>query len=262
MNEDLMVVAGAKNKPGNNSNMASSKRQMPVACNIPGMNPVSLVAYYEEYKDYYPFCEMSTKRWFVENVKPCWTIIDAGANIGYYTVMFSRLANKGKVFAFEPTSTIEMLSINLDHNRTEKNVELIDQALGNKIGSRKDEIYRVWGNEPEEDIYEFNTIDNFVSERGINVDAIKIDVDSYDFEVLQGAVNTINSQNPYIMVELNYALHKRSQQNTDALKWMAEQGYVKAQVFDGENYLFKMTKEELKLDHGYRSSPILTIEWR
>ena len=37
---------------------------------VPGRPAIELVAYYEEFRDYYPQCELETKRWFVENVQP------------------------------------------------------------------------------------------------------------------------------------------------------------------------------------------------
>jgi len=233
----------------------------PVSVNIPGMDPIKLVAYYDKYISYYPNAEMETKMWFVQNVKPDWTILDVGANVGYYTIMFSRLVPRGKVFAFEPTSTIEMLNINLKYNHVLNNVETLRQALGCKAGKINDKIYKIWGNEPDEEVYDFNTIDNFVKERGIKVDAIKIDVDSFDFEVLRGAEETIKTQNPYIMVELNHALYKRRTEPAYALRWMAERGYIRTKIFGGENYLFKLTDQEAKLDAGYRFSPTITVEW-
>jgi FkbM family methyltransferase len=219
------------------------------------------VAYYDELVNIYPNAEMETKAWFVEHVKPDWTILDCGANVGYYTVMFARLVPQGRVYAFEPTETINMLARNIENNSVSNNVELIRQALGNKIGPKKDKVFRIWGNDPDEMVYDFNTIDNFVAERGIRVDAIKIDVDSFDFEVLQGAKETIRSQNPFVMVEVNYALRKRNQYETDVLRWMAEQGYVHTRIFDGENFLFKVSENEVKLSPRYRFSPTLTLDF-
>jgi FkbM family methyltransferase len=233
----------------------------PLAVNIPGMRPVLLIDYYDKYIDYYPNAEMNTKAWFVENVKADWTIFDVGANVGYYTVMFSRLAPRGRVYAFEPTTTIRMLAHNLEYNRAAENVVLVPQALGNRAGRIKDKVYRVWGGDPEEMVYDFNTVDNFVKQNRLKVDAIKIDVDSFDFEVLQGAKETIRTQNPHIMVELNYALYKRGTEPSHALRWMAEQGYVRTQIYDGENYLFKISEDELKLEPGYRTAPLITLSW-
>jgi len=48
---------------------------------IPGHKPIELKAYYPHQIEYYPECELQTKRWFVENVRPDWIMFDIGANI-------------------------------------------------------------------------------------------------------------------------------------------------------------------------------------
>src|SRR5689334_25230754 len=59
---------------------------------VPGAQPIELIDYNPSFADYYPECELQTKRWFVENVGKDWVIFDVGANIGYYSILFSRLA--------------------------------------------------------------------------------------------------------------------------------------------------------------------------
>ena len=203
------------------------------------MAPIELVDYYDEFTAYYPDCELQTKQWFVDNIKDDWRILDCGANIGYYSILFSRLAPNGKIWAFEPTETVEKLKNNLDHNNI-TNVEIITTALSDKNGKFRDKIYYLWGFEPLDREFFFTTIDRFVKENNISrLDCIKIDVDSYDFSVLRGARDTILEFNPYIMIELNHALSLRNEAPTQALQWMAELGYEHARIFDDENFLFK-----------------------
>ena len=58
---------------------------------VPGHKSIELVADLHQV-DYYPECELQTKRWFVENVQSDWVMFDVGANIGYYSILFSQLA--------------------------------------------------------------------------------------------------------------------------------------------------------------------------
>jgi FkbM family methyltransferase len=199
---------------------------------IPGREPIELVSFYEEFRDYYPLCELETKRWFVDHVGPDWWIFDVGANVGYYTILFSRLAPQGRVFAFEPTTTVMMLRENLKHNNVQ-NAEVHEIALGLTTGDREDRIYRVWGTEGEVKTYPFYRLDDFVSEHAIRrIDCIKIDVDSFDFEVLRGAERTLLRHSPVIVVELNHQLERRKQSVGEALEWLARRGYGKALVLD------------------------------
>jgi len=176
---------------------------------------------------------METKKWFVDHIQPDWVMIDCGANIGYFSILFAKYAEL--VYAFEPTSTHDMLLKNIHYNNI-RNVITLKCAVGNKTGDYTDKIFRVWNNGPEENEYPFTTIDNFDIPK---IDCIKIDVDSYDFEALQGARETLLKHNPYVMVELNHALEKRGQTKEQAIEWMRELGYPGPTVFDKENYLFR-----------------------
>lgn len=211
----------------------------PVYTNIPGLAPIELVAYYDEFKSYYPNCELETKSWFVRNVRKDWTIIDCGANIGYYTILFARLAPEGHIYAFEPTSTYDMLLTNLAHHKI-TNVTPVKLAVGKRTGGIVDAIFRVWGHAPEKMAYPFITIDDFMRENNLTrLDCMKIDVDSFDFEVLQGAKETLMKYDPFVVVELNHALSQRNQSVPQALEWLAGLNYRRTYSLDYDNFLLK-----------------------
>ena len=69
---------------------------------VPDHRPIELVAYYPEFVDCYLECELQTKRWFVENMRRDWVCFDVGANIGYYSILFSRLAPEGEFMPSSP----------------------------------------------------------------------------------------------------------------------------------------------------------------
>src|SRR5580704_2548580 len=209
---------------------------------VPGRPAIELVAYYEEFRDYYPQCELETKRWFVENVQADWWILDIGANVGYYTILFAQLASRGRVLAFEPTTTASMLRQNLRHHNID-NAEVHELALGAVTGALEDRIYRLWGTEGEVKTYPFSRLDDFLEQRHpARIDCLKIDVDSFDFEVLRGAERTLMKYDPVIVIEFNDALAKRHQSPSDALEWLAQRGYSKALVLDRENFMLRRTQ--------------------
>ena len=210
-----------------------------VLCNVPGRDPIELVKSYSQFAWYYPNCELETKGWFVRNAAKDWVVLDCGANVGYYSILFSKLASDGQVYSFEPTATHGLLEANLDHNGC-GNVEAMRTGLGKESGVKQDGIFRIWGQEPERADYSFTSVDDFVVERGIErLDCIKIDVDSYDFEVLQGAEKTLERLNPWIVIEVNYALRKRGVDEAVVYKWLGERGYGDVLVLDNENLIMR-----------------------
>jgi len=226
---------------------------------IPGQAPIPLVAYYDELLSYYPNCEMATKQWFIENSREDWVFFDCGANIGYYALLFSRLAPKGCVYAFEPTRTHVMLLQNLRHNGAE-NVVAEKLALGRVSGRTVARLPRIWGHAWDRGEFEFTTIDDYVRKRRIGrADCIKIDVDSYDFDVLLGAEETLARFRPRLVIELtDVALALRGVFTTEVLAWLATRGYARAIVLDQTNYAFGSPGSTTG---GKRSAASLTLDF-
>jgi FkbM family methyltransferase len=197
--------------------------------------------YYQCDYDWYKNAENDTKSFFMDVVQKNHNIIDAGAQIGMYSVLFSKLTD-GYIFAFEPTDTVQKLIKNLEYNDC-KNVEVINKPLANIDGTKKDKIFKLWSqNIIDEKDFEFVTIDSFVKSKNIAIDIIKIDVDSYDYEVLLGSRETLITQNPIVVVELNHALEKRGFKPSDGFSYMRDIGYEQIHFFDGDNYVFKKRK--------------------
>lgn len=221
---------------------------------IPGRPGIELPAFYESFAWYYPNCELQTKDWFVKHAHPDWVYIDCGANIGYYSILFSQLSPFGKVHAVEPTATADMLEINVKHNNCQ-NILVHRLALGQHSGKRIDKIFRLWGQAAEECEYDFLTLDHFVEELKLRkLDCIKIDVDSFDFEVLMGAEKTLERFDPWLVVELNHALGVRGHSNMAALSWLRDRGYQHALVLDYDNFVLRRSEgsELLRTGHSFQ----------
>jgi FkbM family methyltransferase len=129
-------------------------------------------------------------------VTPDFICFDVGANIGYYSLLFASLAHRGKVYAFEPVPLCyQFLMLNV-HINNFKNVNAYNIALGQEKKKQKffiasDSAFSSLikpSNKPID--IEMNTLDNFVNENGINkIDILKIDVESAEKFVLEGAKN-------------------------------------------------------------------------
>jgi FkbM family methyltransferase len=195
--------------------------------------------YYASDAGWFMSAEGNTKQFLCDYIKPNFTIIDAGANIGMYTIPFAKLAHQGKVFAFEPTDTVEMLKENLAYNNCASNVSIQLEPLGEKDEIKTDKIFKVWSQGiVDSKEFSFITLDTFVKSNNLTVDLVKIDVDSYDYEVLLGGKQFLTEQNPLVVVELNHALGKRNHNVQEALDYMSSINYKLKFILDNENYIF------------------------
>jgi FkbM family methyltransferase len=135
-------------------------------------------------------------------------IIDAGAYIGTHTIFASKLVGpQGEVHAFEPVGkTFKELEINTELNEL-SNVTLHKIALGkedkiiemnpvNKDNAGGTQI-GVGGDKAQ-----LKPLDSFSFRR---LDLLKIDVEEFEDDLLEGAVKTIKSHNPFIIIEVQGA---------------------------------------------------------
>lgn len=141
-------------------------------------------------------------------------VADIGANIGLTAILFSSLAKK--TYAFEPSpSTFRILSGNLTKNSI-RNVEPINLGLGNKEetltitfaqnnrsgGYVSDKIRPESGHVTEE--IQIVTLDNFFSSRHPAPSFLKIDVEGYEQNVVQGGGAFLQRAQPVVVMEMNH----------------------------------------------------------
>lgn len=141
-------------------------------------------------------------------------IIDIGANIGYFTILFAKLSgNNGKVYAFEPTGHFyEMLNMNISANCF-TNIECFKEGLSNKrceieisIDSSSATFHQPTGEVIKKtEIVQLTTLDDFVSIHNLQkIDVIKIDIDGHEPFVLEGGLKSIKKHNPLIILEISH----------------------------------------------------------
>lgn len=140
-------------------------------------------------------------------------VIDVGANIGYYTLIFAKLVGQeGKVFAFEPEPTnFNILKKNVKINEYE-NVILINKAVSNKTGKMTldlDEInkggHSISKNNSEKTIeIESTKLDDYFKTYDGNINFIKLDIEGAEVEAIKGMSETIEkNEEVNIMAEYN-----------------------------------------------------------
>lgn len=136
-----------------------------------------------------------------EKIKEGDVVLDIGAHIGYYTLIFAKIVGKkGKVFAFEPSpDNFSLLKKNVEINGY-KNVELIQKAVSNKTGKAK--LYLCEDNSGDNRIYDSHDGRRFVEIETIRLDDyfknytglinfIKMDTQGAEGKAIKGMTNLI-----------------------------------------------------------------------
>lgn len=146
-------------------------------------------------------------------VKKGHVVLDVGANIGYFTVILSKLVGpEGKVYAFEPaTKYYEILKRNLEENEI-SNCEVFKLGLSDRkqtVGIFEDEASATihvpegmpLGNRETISVV---ALSDFVREHRVKkIDFIKMDVDGHEPLIFQGAWDTLEQYNPVILTEVS-----------------------------------------------------------
>jgi FkbM family methyltransferase len=150
-----------------------------------------------------------------KTVKSGFTVVDVGAHIGYYTLLFSRLVGPtGHVVAFEPVpKNFEFLSENLRLNRC-TNVEPVNRAVLDRreqlcIEMPKNDPLPVGvsfanSNNQGDVIVEAVSLDEYLLEQTKRVDFLKVDAEGAEDRVLDGARALIERDHPVIMMEVHH----------------------------------------------------------
>ena len=143
-------------------------------------------------------------------------VIDVGANIGYYTLIFAQLVgSSGKVFAFEPEpKNFEILRKNIEINNYQ-NIIAEQKIVSDESGMTKLFIaeqgivgHRINQQKSSQKFIEVESIilDNYIKKLNLDnkINFIKIDVEGSEPKVLEGAKEIMQKSNQLkIFTEFN-----------------------------------------------------------
>lgn len=157
---------------------------------------------------------------FVKSIiKPGDTVLDIGANIGFFTILMADLIGEtGKSYSFEPLPrNFKLLNRSIEENGFAGRATIEHAAVGETQGTLKlisppTETLNLGGaflktgdtQVPPGHIAEEVTVirlDNYSIERPVKF--IKIDVEGAELLALRGAMNILTEDKPVIMAELN-----------------------------------------------------------
>ena len=185
-------------------------------------------------------------------------VIEAGANIGAHSLLIAKLVSpRGHVYSFEPTSyAFDKLLINCKVNKDLENSITIEKRLltNHSLEIPNKEIISEFNiNEKKskaEVILDDNiaiSIDDYILKKGIKkLDLLKIDVDGYDYKVLNGAKSAIKKFSPIVFIELaNFTLIEQGDSVEDILLFLAKYGYTGYYINSGK--IINSAKEVLSI---------------
>ena len=130
-------------------------------------------------------------------------LVDVGANMGYFSILFGIANKSNKVFAFEASPrNHQLLTHNIKLNKLENQVTIIPKAAGKESGvlpfSLGHEKQTGWGgisaskssNTVEVEVL---TLDEYFANKDTSIDVLKVDVEGADTWVLEGAKDLIQA---------------------------------------------------------------------
>lgn len=169
--------------------------------------------------------------------------IDVGANVGYYSLLLSHCAGPtGQVHAFEPTRwAYERCLRNLELNRARRGAPISVNRTGllarERAGYEAIESQfsaRTLAYQTVEEL-RFTTLDAYCKAQGITrIDFMKVDVDGYDAQVVEGAYETLANSHATLLCELHdAALRARGDSLAKYVELLRCLGYEHGTVLDG-----------------------------
>lgn len=178
------------------------------------------------------------------------TVVDVGANIGYYTILLAdKVGKTGKVYAFEPDEiSFEILLKNIKENNL-KNIEAINAALGSKIGKLKLHKskenfgdHKLYGRDKDIEKVKIINLDDYL--KNIKINLMKIDTQGWEPEVIEGAKNIISKNKPTIFMEYSPASYIQAKLDGQKMMKFLRSVYLKIWWIDEWLYIYKNLKQD------------------
>ena len=193
------------------------------------------------------------------------TILDIGANIGWYAVRFARRRPEVMVHAFEPMPlTYGYLLRNVAANGVGDRVRGYNYALSETNGAAR--FFAAPGNgtnaslanvaaaaDAQEITVATLTLDDWSKAHGVAPDFVKCDVEGAEYLVFRGGRATLTRHRPAVFSELLRKWAKPfGYHPNDVITFMAELGYLTFAVGDAGVYrITEVTEETVETNYAF-----------
>jgi len=172
------------------------------------------------------FWEMWITNLFLRLIKPGMTVVDIGANIGYYSLLAAaHTGPNGKVIAFEPNPGVFRLMANsMEVNGFLGRSELVCKGVMDRTGDLtfhclayhhgasgffiNPEVVTKYRDHSESMSVPCTSLDDYFADRDERIDLIKIDAEGGEPSVIAGATRILTS-NPQVKILMEYTSPSR-----------------------------------------------------
>ncbi|MBU4377321.1 MAG: FkbM family methyltransferase [Candidatus Omnitrophica bacterium] len=185
-----------------------------------------------------------------DNIKRGSTVLDIGANIGYYVLLEAGIIGpSGRIIAYEPSSdNCLLLNRNIAANGLTDKVEVNNAALSNRSGTSRfylssksnlhtlNPVHYKGGakRSAEEKFIDVRTVDVYaVLNQNRDVKFIRMDIEGHEVEVLEGILRAVRDFKIYpdILFETHFAKYDPSGHDIESrLKALFGLGYIPAAI--------------------------------
>lgn len=191
------------------------------------------------------------------------TIIDIGANIGYFSLVAASANPESVIYAFEPVDRVfkrleKQIEINNFQNILAEKTAISDHdgeilfyiPVGSEM-SLASTAKKGWVKETYKEILNCVTLDSYAKNNKLeSIDLIKIDCEFHEFEILQGMSEILTKNNPVLLVEILLP------EAEETINYFTDDSYLKIETYlkNLGYYSYLINKEMLikteKLEHN------------
>lgn len=191
-------------------------------------------------------------------------VVDIGANIGFWTLVFAELVGKsGHVFAFEPgPENFRILQKNVEINNLQ-NVTLSSKAISDKPSKTKlflsyeSNDHRIYDPKDNREAVEIETItlDEYFKNFDQKINFIKTNIQGSDHAALIG-MHEILQKSPSIKLVMEFYPELLEGMNSSAEKFittLTEEGFTVYNFLDNNNLEIPINKQDMILKYSPES---------
>lgn len=178
-------------------------------------------------------------------IEPTYTVVDIGANLGYFSKTFARLTPQGKLLSIEPVKPFFDVLSDLLSNYNQATV--VNYALGREKGILtmvlpesngmiRTGLPHIAESEEEKQLHKTHDVEvvkgsDLLAELG-SIDYIKCDIEGYEPVVFDEIKEVVRNSKPIVQIEIG------PENEASMLKYFDELGYIQYGVSN-----FKVIKE-------------------